>query len=218
MKKGMVILFATLCIPASALDWHLPIFTMRYELAHGIREDLEEDLLLPSSLRNTVSLHVKEVADPAVFDVTLRYSLKDYYLATGDYSYLELEHEQTWTVSDPLRLGFVLGVKKADFPEPGIHGWVKDYVSFRAGPTCAITVAEGTKVDGAVSARYDLAENGMKSFQSYAVSTGVSSRLDGWLLAARYRGEFRLPFDQASTVGQLAYNTCSVTVTWDPSK
>jgi len=218
MKKGLALLFVSLCIPAGALDWELPIFTLRYELAHGIREDPEEEILLPSSLRNTVSFRIKEVADPAVFDLTLRYSLKDYFMTAGDYSYIELEHEQAWRVSDPLKLGFLLGVKRVDFPELNADGWVKDYVSFRAGPTAAVTLAEGTKVDGSVSARYDLAENGAKSFQSYVVSTGVSSRLEGWQLAARYRGEFRLPFDQASNVGQLAYNTCSFTLTWDPSR
>ncbi len=214
----MCLTFACLCLPAAALDWDLPVFTLRYELAHGIREDPEEELLLPSSLRNTVSLRIKEEADPAVFDLTLRYSLKDYFLAAGDYGLLEMEHEQTWRVSDPLRLGFLLGAKRVDFPEPDENGWVKNYLSLRFGPTAALTLAEGTKVDGSVSLRYDMADNPGRSFQAYVVSTGISSRLDGWQLAARYRGEFRLPFDQASTVDQLWYNTCSLSLQWDPGR
>ncbi|MGO9413374.1 MAG: hypothetical protein ACLQCB_21825 [Spirochaetia bacterium] len=221
MKKDVALLFVCLCAPVftlGALDWELPVFTLRYELAHGIREDPEEEILLPSSLRNTVSLRIKEAADPALFDLTLRYSLKDYYMAAGDYGYFEVEHEQAWRVSDPLKLGFLLGLKKVDFPEPGSDGWVKDYLSLRAGPTAAMTFAGGTRLDASLSARYDFADNDSRSFQAYVVSTGVSSRLEGWLLSARYRGEFRLPFDQASDVGQLAYNTCSLTLTWDPSK
>ncbi|HVP18276.1 MAG TPA: hypothetical protein VMU36_04715, partial [Spirochaetia bacterium] len=137
---------------------------------------------------------------------------------TGDYGYLQLEHEQTWRVTDPLRLGFVLGAKRVDFPELDESGWTKDYVSVRIGPTAALALAEGTKVDGSVSLRYDFADNPGRSFQAYVVSTGISSRLDGWQLAARYRGEFRLPFDEASAVAQLAYNTCTLTLQWDPSK
>jgi hypothetical protein len=223
MKKGVIPLLVCFCIPAAAaasqaLDWELPVFTLRYELAHGIREDPEEELLLPSSLRNTVSLRIKEEADPAVFNLTVRYSIKDYYMAAGDYGYFEVEHEQAWRVNDPLKLGFLLGMKKVDFPEVGADGWVKSYISFKAGPTAALTFAGGTRLDAGLSARYDLAENDNRSFQAYIVSTGVSSRLSGWLLAVRYRGEFRLPFDQASSVGQLAYNTCSFTITWDPSR
>ncbi|HVP19852.1 MAG TPA: hypothetical protein VMU36_12745, partial [Spirochaetia bacterium] len=65
-KVFIAILFACLCLPAAALDWEPPVFTLRYELADGIREDLEEEALLPSSLRNTVSFRIKETADPAV--------------------------------------------------------------------------------------------------------------------------------------------------------
>jgi len=216
----MIPLLACLVFPsvaAGALDWTLPVFTLRYELAHGIREDPEEEALLPSSLRNTMSLRIKEDADPALFDLTLRYSVKDYFMTVGDYGYFEMEHEQAWRVSDPLKLGFVLGMKKVDFPEPGVDGWAKDYVSFKAGPTAAVTLG-GTRMDLSLCARYDLAENDDRSFQAYVVSSGVSSRLSGWLLSVRYRGEFRLPFDQASSVSQLAYNTCSFSLTWDPSK
>jgi hypothetical protein len=221
MKKGIIPLLACLFMPSvdsAALDWTPPVLTLKYELAHGIREDPEEETLLPSSLRNTVSLRVKEEADPAVFDLTVRYSLKDYFMATGDYAYFEADHEQAWRVSDPLKLGFMLGMKKVAFPEPDVEGWAKSYVSFKAGPTAALTFAGGTRLDASLSARFDLAENDDRSFQAYVVSTGVSSRLSGWLLSVRYRGEFRLPFDQASTVGQLAYNTCSFSLTWDPSK
>ncbi len=218
MKKCLFLLMTCLCLPADALDWELPVFTLRYELAHGVREDPEEETLLPSSLRNTASLRIKEVADPAVFDLTVRYSLKNYFLATGDYSYLELEHEQSWRVSDALKLGFLVGAKKVDFPDPDAEGWVKDYLSFKVGPTASLEIAEGTKLDGTVSARYDMAENQARSFQAYVLSTGLTTRMDGWQVAARYRGEFRLPFDQASAVGRLGYNTCSLNLQWDPSK
>jgi hypothetical protein len=210
--------FACLCLPAGALDWELPVFTLRYELAHGIREDPEEELVLPSSLRNTASLRIKEVADPAVFDLTLRFSQKDYFMTAGDYGLFELQHEQTWRMNDAFSLGFLLGAKKVDFPEPDSDGWVKDYLSFKVGPTATMKLGGGTRIDGSVAARYDLAENQARSFQAYVLSTGVTSRLEGWQLTARYRGEFRLPFDQASAVGQLLCNTCSLTLQWDPSK
>ena len=217
MMKVAFALLACACLPAGALDWELPVLTMKYEMAHGTREDPEEELLMPSSLRNTVSLRIKEAADPAVFELTVRYSLKDYYMATGDYGYLEIEHEQVYKVSDLLKLGFTLGGKKVDFPEFDAEGLPRDYLSLKGGTSATVQLAKGTSLEGGLSMRYDLAENSGRAFQAYVVSTGLATRLDNWQVSARYRGEFRLPLDDASGVARFAYNTCSLTVQWDPN-
>ena len=64
---------------------------------------------------------------------TLRHSFKDYSIVAGDYRYVKAEHEQARRVGDLLKLGFLLGMKKVDFPEPDAVGWVEDYLSLPAG-------------------------------------------------------------------------------------
>jgi len=81
----MALLLFFACLPAWSLDWKLPVFTLRYEAAGGESEDPDDETLQPSSLRNTVSLRVKEDVESASFGLTLRSSMKDYYLQAGDY-------------------------------------------------------------------------------------------------------------------------------------
>lgn len=172
---------------------------------------------MPSSMRNTVSLRVKEVAHPAVFGLTMRYSLKDYYLTAGDYSYLEIEHEQSWRLADSLKLGFIVGGKNVDFPEPGEGGILKSYVSLKGGSNLVVELFEGTDLEGGLTARYDLARDAAREFQAYIASMALSTRLDDWQVTARYRGEFRLPLGPTSAITRSAYNTCSLNLQWDPN-
>lgn len=217
MKKVVCAILACLGLPLFALDWELPVLTMRYELAQGSREDPDEELMMPSSLRNTVSLRIKEAADPAVFELTLRCSLKDYYLSAGDFSYLELQHEQTWRTNDWLKVGFVLGGKKVAFPEFDESGLPKSYLSLKAGTNAVMSIVAGTSLEGGLTARYDVAESDARTFQVYVASAALATRLDSWMLAARYRGEFRLPLGESSATGRLSYNTCTLTLQWDPN-
>ena len=109
MKKSMVLLLFFACLPAWSLDWKLPVFTLRYEAAEGESEDPDDETLQPSSLRNTVSLRVKEDVESASFGLTLRSSMKDYYLQAGDYSYLDLEHDGTFHLGEAWKLGYLWG-------------------------------------------------------------------------------------------------------------
>ena len=222
MKK--VITTALMCafladasLSVFSLDWELPIMTLKYELAQGSREDPDEELMMPSSLRNTVSLRIKEAADPAVFELTLRCSLKDYYLAAGDFNSLLVEHEQTWRTNDWLKIGILLGGKKVAFPEFDENGLPKSYLSLKAGTNAVMAIAPGTNLDAGLTARYDVAENEARTFQVYVASAGLATRLDSWMLGARYRGEFRLPLGESSAAARLSYNTCSLTLQWDPN-
>ena len=117
MKKSIVPLLLVVCLPSWSLEWKLPVFTLKYEAAEGESEDPDDETLQPSSLRNTISLRVKEDAEEASFGLTLRGSVKDYYLQAGDYSYLDLEHDGTFHLGDAWKLGYTLGMKGMDFPE-----------------------------------------------------------------------------------------------------
>jgi hypothetical protein len=212
MKKGACALMALVCLPAWSLDWNLPIFTVRYEVAGGTFEDLDDDTVQPSSLRNTVSFRVKEEADPATFGLGCTMSAKDYYQQSGDYSYLKVEHDATVRVSDPWKLGYALSAKWMRYPELDSKGLSKNGLSLSAGGTAAVRIARGTSLEAGVGGRFALTENPADAVQTYTGTAGLSTRLGDWLLAARYRGEFRFP-----VAGFDTYHTGSVSLQWDPN-
>lgn len=218
MKKGMFALLMVVCLPAWSLDWELPIFTLRYEIMGGESEDPDDDTLQPSSRRDMVTFHVKEAADPAVFGLTLTFSAKDYFQQSGDYSYLKAEHDASVRLGDMWKLGYLIGAKWMEYAQLDSKGLSKNALSLNAGGTATFTLVRGTSLEAGFAGRYALAENPADAAQTYVATTGLSSRLGEWLLAARYRGEFRSPFGAASSMSANAYNTGSVSLQWDPNR
>jgi hypothetical protein len=212
MKKGVCALMTLVCLPAWSLDWTLPIFTVRYEVAGGVSEDPDDDTLQPSSLRNTVTFRVKEEADPATFGLACTLSAKDYYQQSGDYSYLKVEHDGAMWVAEPLKLGYALGAKWMQYPELDSHGLSKNGLTLSAGGTAAVRIARGTSLDAGAAGRFSLTENPADAVQTYTGTAGLSTRLGDWLFSARYRGEFRFP-----VAGLDTYHTGSVSLQWDPN-
>ena len=213
---GTLLLLAA-ALPAGSLDWNLPVLTMRYEVAGGSSEDPDEDTLDPSSLRNTVTFRVKEEADPATLGLGITMSGKDYYQQAGDYSYLKVDHDASFRVSDPLKLGYTLGVKKMAYPEPDSKGLSNDSLSLDAGATAALRVAPATTFDGSLGGRFGLTDNPADGLQTWTASIGLRTRLGDWLVAARYRGQLRLPLGAASDYGVNLYHVASLQLQWDPN-
>jgi hypothetical protein len=200
------------------LDWGLPVTTLRVETAGGSAEDPEEpDALLPSSLRTTVSLRIREEADPAVFGLTLRGSWKDYYLHTGDYSYVEVDQDGSLKLTDAVKLGYDLAAKDITWPQPDALGLSKDTLALKAGVSAAFTLLRGTTLDAGATGRWELAVNDARSLQAYVLSAGLSSRLGDWVLGARYRGELRFPLGPESGVTSSMYHTGAISLEWDPN-
>jgi len=221
MKKVVLasacILVTTFSAPCWALDWSLPVVTVRYEVAGGATEDPDENTLESSSLRNTVSLRIKEESDPVTLALALMLSGKDYYLQAGDYSYFKIEHEGTVRPSAPWKLGYVLGAKWMTYPEPDASGMSKDAVWLIAGGTAEVKLVPGTAMEAGLTGRFSLTDDPADARQAYAGSAALATHLGDWLLAIRYRGEARLPLGSASTLSPDLYHTASVSMTWDPN-
>jgi hypothetical protein len=218
MKKGVFLLLAIGVLPAWSLDWELPVFTMRYEVTGGENEDPDDETLQPSSLRNIVSLRVKESADPAAFGLTLTAADKDCYLESGDYSYLKVDHDATLRLSKAWKIGYVIGSKWMDYADLDSEGLSKDLVSVNAGAAATLTIAPGTSIEAGLAGRFALADNPQDARQTYVPTAELSTRLGEWLLTTRYRGEFRLPFGGESATSQSSYNTGSISLQWDPNR
>jgi hypothetical protein len=212
------LLFALFCTPAWSLDWEIPVFTMRYETAGGESEDPDDQTLLPSSLRNTVSLRMKEDAGDAAFGLTLRTSAKDYYLQAGDYSFLEAAHDGDFALGERWRLGYDLGIKSMSYPELDSNGLPKGVVSLKAGGSATFILMKGTSIEAGLGSRFDLAENPEDSLQAWVVTAALSSRLGGWVLGARFRGEYRLALGAASFIATRSYNGGTFSLQWDPNR
>jgi hypothetical protein len=217
MKKVMIALLAAAALPAGALDWNLPVFTVRYEVAGGAAEDPDDDSLEASSLRNTVSFQLKEESDSATLGLGLSYSGKDYYLQSGDYSYVKVEHDTTFRLGDPWKLGYALSAKWMSYPEPDSAGMSKDALWLIAAATTSVKLAPGTGVEAGVTGRFALTDDPADARQGYAASAGLSTRIGEWLLGARYRGEVRLPLGNASLSSPDLYHTASISLRWDPN-
>jgi hypothetical protein len=223
MKKVMIALpvvsvfLAVFIAPVRSLDWSLPVFTVRYEVAGGASEDPDDDSLEASSLRNTVSVHLKEESDPATLGLGLSYSGKDYYQQSGDYSYFKVEHDAAFRLGDPWKLGYTLGVKWMTYPEPDSQGMSKDALWLSAGATTAVKLAPGTGVEAGVTSRFALTDDPADARQGYAASAALSTRIGDWLLGARYRGEIRLPLGSGSLASPDLYHTASLSLRWDPN-
>jgi hypothetical protein len=220
MEKGVLLAFAFAlsCAAATGLDWKLPVFTTKYEVAGGASEDEEDGSLVADSVRNTVSLRMKEDAPPASFGLSLKYSMKDYTEENSDYSYVQADQDATVRLGRLLKLGAAVGGKYATFGQLDGDDKSKDYLALKGGLDAALSLARGTSLDAGVDSRFDLAEEVSKSKQAYTVSTGFSSRLGEWLVNARYRGQFRFPLGAANTAGATVYNLGSFSVQWDPNK
>jgi hypothetical protein len=218
-KSAFVLVLLIACAPAWPLDWSLPVFTLRYEAAGGESEDPdEEDSLLPSSLRNTMSLHIKEDAGSAAFGLTLKGSNKDYFLQTGDYSYMEIMHDGSFHLGDAWTLGYLVAMKSIEYPQGYANGLSKDAVSLKAGTTASVSFGGGFGIEAALTGRFVLADNPPADAQAYVLSAGLSSRFGTWLMGVRYRGEFRLPLGSASAVGSNMYHTAGLSLQWDPGR
>lgn len=220
MEKGFLLAFAFAlsCAAATGLDWKLPVFTAKYEVAGGASEDEEDGSLIADSMRNTVSLRMKEDAPPASFGLSLRYSMKDYTEENSDYSYIQADQDTTLRLGRMLKLGAAVGGKYEGFGQLDGGGLSKDFLALKGGLDATLSLARGTSLDAGVDARFSLAEEASKSTQGYTVSTGFSSRLGEWTASARYRGEFRFPLGTGIAAGATAHNLGSFSVQWDPNR
>ncbi len=220
MKKALAFFLLCSCPAAHPLDWKLPVFTMKYEVSRATIEDPDpdEDILVPASLRNTVSLRVKESADPLTLGLTVKYSAKDYLTQSGDYEYFSVDQDTGIALTDWMDLGFMFGVKKTDSPESDTSGISKDNVALKGGIETAIQLVKGTSFDLNFQTEYDSYEAWEKSRQIYCVGAGFTTRFGEWLLSTRYRGEFRFPLASSSVVDQSTLNTGSLSFQWDPNR
>jgi hypothetical protein len=221
MKKSAAALACIACIaclPAWSLDWKPPVVTVRFETDQGQTEDSDDGTLQPSSARNTVSLRLKESADPAALGLTLTGALKDYLSDNGDWRWLKIEHDASLRLDDSVKIGYAVGSRWMDYADLDSDGLSKDLAVLTAGADITVTPVKGTSLEAGLDGRFAIATNPMDSKQTCVATLGVSSRLGEWLLGARYRGEFRFPLGTESGVGVTTNNTASVSIQWDPNR
>jgi hypothetical protein len=213
MKKGLLLaalLAAGVSLPA--MEWELPVVTMKYEVTGGSIEspDPDEDILIPSSFRNTVSLRIRESGRPIDLGLTVRYSSKDYLLQAGDYSYLSLEQDGKVALTPVLDLGYTAGGRLVSATE--------DYLALKGGIDGTLDLAKGTRLDVSLDAQADLHETAPASRQVYRASAGLSSRIGQYNLIVRYRGEARLPLGAPTEVVPSFLHVGSLSLQWDPNR
>ena len=217
MKKGVIFALLAMSLPCWPDGWDLPVTTLRYEVDQGQIEDPDDETLEPSSMRHTVTLHVKEASDLLSLGLTLRAAAKDYYEQRGDWSYWQAEHEGAFHVTDALKLGYTLGVKDMSWADPSGDGSSKDALYVNAAATADLALVRGTSVDAMIGDRFTIAVDPTGSQQAFVVSAGLSSRLGDWRVGARCRARLRFPLGTEGDTSVVSLATAAISLQWDPN-
>jgi hypothetical protein len=218
MKNAVLLVLFFAAAEIFSLDWKLPVVSAAWETAGGQAEDEEDAELVAASLRNTVTLRLREDASPAAFALALRYSAKDYLLESGDYQYFETTGETSLRVGPMLKLGLSLGGRYQEFGQLDSGGLSKDFLGLKGRLEATLVPLRGTSLEAGVGTRLEVAEEPSRAKQAWTVSGGVSSRLGQWVLGARYRGELRMGLGDASGVQGATYHVGSLSAQWDPTR
>jgi hypothetical protein len=214
MKKGVLFFWLASAATGWALDWELPVLTLKGEVSGGALEsDIEEGDLEPSSRRLTVTLTIRESADPLDLAWVIRASAKDWLTQAGDYEYLDAVQEARFAFSRRLRLSGEAGLKRMAYPDTG-GGWTALHARIGADLAALRAMSLGIGLDG----RWEWHADPADSRQRWTVSAAVTSRFGQWQLDARWRGEFRFPLGGATAVSASSLNLGSVSVRWDPNR
>jgi hypothetical protein len=199
----------------------LPVFYLRYTGGVGMEEPEYEDAaaLEPSSVRNSVSLRIKEELSRAVVgNLTLYYSTKDYKDGTADYSYFYLKPEMSLDLTDRVTLETQLRSKWVSYDEAASAAASSDYLELSGGVATTYAPVRGTRITGLLKSGFELYENDARSQQTWAAGLRVLSRLDGVTVGASYRGTLYTPLGAASEESTSLTNEFGVSLTWDPNR
>ncbi len=206
-----------------AQDLKLPVFFLRYEGGVGAEriepEDVEEELLEPSSQRHKVTLRIKEEwSESFTTNLYTAVARKVFYLEPGSYTYFYLNPDFAWDITDRLQWSTGFRTKWAHYDELDSLGQPRDFTNLWLKTELAFRLLRELKLVGLLQSVFDLYENGENTEQTHIAGLAVESRLRGdWRLSGRYRGILRLPLGAQSTATSRFNHEFGVNLSWDPN-
>jgi hypothetical protein len=216
--------FVLLSLLCQAQEIKLPVFFLRYDGGVGSEEidpeDGEEEEVEPSSQRHRVTLRIKEQwSSSFTTNLYTAVSRKEYFQQSGSYTYLSVNPDFHWDITDRVRWSSGFRSKWTWYDELDSYGGSKDLASLLAKTELTLKVLDQLKLTPSFRSVFDLYRNEEKVQQTYTAGLSVESRINPELrLSGRYRGILRFPLGADSTISDRFNNEFGINLSWDPNK
>ncbi|UCF96614.1 MAG: hypothetical protein JSV89_15755 [Spirochaetaceae bacterium] len=218
-----IAVFLLLAVLAVAQEIKRPVFFLRYDGSAGFEEMSPEEVeeedvakLEHESQRHKITLRIKEQwSDGFTTNLYTAVSGKFYDDGIGNYTYLYLNPDYVWDVSDRLRWRSEFRSKITWYDQPDSV----DLISLLAKTELTFKVLQQLKVTPSFRGVFDLYQNQDKRQQTYTAGLSFESKINPAVrLSGRYRGIVRLHSGADSTASNRFNNEFGINLSWDPNK
>lgn len=223
------LLLAPAARPAAQGEVRLPVVSLRYENGAGYRQmapdlEAEEDEEMEAySERHKVTVRLKEQwSDDLTTNLYTILARKDSVEPSESYLYLILNPDLAWRLGPRVQWKAALR-SKLTWLEPELSPDADlDLLGLLARTSLVLRLHQRLKLTPSLQGAFDLYQDpadAAKNAQVYTAGVLLESRLrPGLDLTGRFRGSYRYPLGEDSTVERLFNNEFALALSWDPNR
>ncbi len=195
-----------------------PVFSLKYDGGLGSEEIEEGEQIEPSSYRHTITLRVKEeLGTSLIANLYTAFSRKQYLLEQGSYTYVYLNPDVAWSITDTIKWYSGFRSKWTIYDALDSSDVSKDLTSLLFKTSLTVKLLDALKLTPSLQGVFDLYENEQKGTQIYTFGIGVDASFGSISVGGKYRGVLRYPLGEQSTVLSRLNHEIGMDVDWDPN-
>ncbi len=217
VKKLILCVFIGMSFLVWGFSLDIPDLSFRYDILQGSDEDEDSGELFPSSMRHSFVFGIKEKFDRSLWsNFRVGYVIKDFLQdqSGGDYNYVKISDNISWRVTDTLKLGFSFMGKRIFFSELDRYGFSKDYYLLGGKIGTDFKLFSNVVLNSWFRSNTYLNLYEKKSREELSLSGGITSKVDNFSLALRYRGTLRMPIGTNGETDRSFLNYGSFSLKW----